>query len=190
MFQGRIDGQLVAYDARTGKQVWSFKAQAPIVGAPMSYRVNGKQYVTVLTGSGSQGGGILLKLPSGEMYTFGFPVGHEGGTTGWQAWTTGRTPATVQPDGSLAFGQQVPSGFNLSEQNMRFLALDNDDPSFSWKTIKFPQDLARMKTMSEILSPSDVDLKPYKNHNGKIDPDERPALVDFLIKRETQNTKQ
>jgi quinohemoprotein ethanol dehydrogenase len=59
VFQGRIDGQFVAYDAKTGQQVWSFKAQAPIVGAPMSYRANGKQYVTVLTGSGSQGGGIL-----------------------------------------------------------------------------------------------------------------------------------
>ena len=59
VFQGRIDGQFIAYDAKTGQQVWSFKAQAPIVGAPMSYRANGKQYVTVLTGSGSQGGGIL-----------------------------------------------------------------------------------------------------------------------------------
>jgi quinohemoprotein ethanol dehydrogenase len=59
VFQGRIDGQFVAYDAATGRQVWSFKAQAPIVGAPMSYRANGKQYVTVLTGSGSQGGGLL-----------------------------------------------------------------------------------------------------------------------------------
>jgi quinohemoprotein ethanol dehydrogenase len=59
VFQGRIDGQLVAYDAKTGKQVWSFKAQAPIVAPPISYRVNGKQYITVLTGSGSQGGGLL-----------------------------------------------------------------------------------------------------------------------------------
>jgi quinohemoprotein ethanol dehydrogenase len=59
VFQGRIDGQFVAYDAKSGKQVWSFKADAPIVAAPISYRVNGRQYVTVLTGSGSQGGGIL-----------------------------------------------------------------------------------------------------------------------------------
>jgi len=59
VFQGRIDGQFVAYDAKTGRQIWSFKAQSPIVAAPMSYRVNGRQYVTVLTGSGSQGGGII-----------------------------------------------------------------------------------------------------------------------------------
>ena len=109
-----------------------------------------------------------LKLPSGEMYTMGFPVGHEGSATGWQAWITGRTPATRQPDGTLTFTSQLPSGFSLSEQNMRFLALDTDDPSFSWRVLKFPQDLPRLKTMSEILSPLDPDLKPYKNRNGRL----------------------
>jgi feruloyl esterase len=108
-----------------------------------------------------------LKLPNGEMYTAGFPVGHEGSASGWQAWITGRTPAAVQPNGTLAFTQQ-PSGFNLSEQNMRSLALENDDPSYTWRTVKFPQDLPRLKTMSDILSPLDPDLKPYKNRNGRI----------------------
>jgi quinohemoprotein ethanol dehydrogenase len=59
VFQGRIDGYLIAYDAKTGKEVWSYKTISPIVAPPISYSVDGKQYVTVLTGSGSQGGGIL-----------------------------------------------------------------------------------------------------------------------------------
>jgi len=59
VFQGRMDGHLVAYDAKTGREVWSFKTVAPVVATPISYSVNGRQYVTVLTGSGSQGGGIL-----------------------------------------------------------------------------------------------------------------------------------
>ena len=59
VFEGRIDGRLIAYDARTGKQVWSFKAQSPIVGAPISYTLGGKQYISVLTGNGSQGAGLL-----------------------------------------------------------------------------------------------------------------------------------
>ena len=62
----------------------------------------------------------------------------------------------------------MPSGYNLSEPNMRFLALENDDPSFSWQTIKFPQDLPRLASMTEILSPWDPNLTPYKNRNGKI----------------------
>ncbi|GGB92826.1 hypothetical protein GCM10011494_09020 [Novosphingobium endophyticum] len=58
VFQGQIDGRFVARDARTGKELWSFKTESPIVGAPISYRVNGRQYVTVITGSGGQGAGM------------------------------------------------------------------------------------------------------------------------------------
>ncbi len=59
VFQGRIDGRLVAYDARDGKEVWSFQTASPVVAPPISYSVAGKQYVTVLTGSGASGGGIF-----------------------------------------------------------------------------------------------------------------------------------
>jgi quinohemoprotein ethanol dehydrogenase len=58
VFEGRLDGRLVAYEAGSGKELWSFKAEAPIVGAPISYQVNGKQYVTVITGSGGEGAGM------------------------------------------------------------------------------------------------------------------------------------
>ena len=59
VFEGRIDGRFVAYDAKSGKAVWSFQADAPVVAPPISYSVGGKQYVTVLTGSGASGGGIF-----------------------------------------------------------------------------------------------------------------------------------
>ncbi|MET0589418.1 MAG: PQQ-dependent dehydrogenase, methanol/ethanol family [Novosphingobium sp.] len=58
VFQGRMDGKLVAYDAKNGAELWSFDAQAPIVGAPITYRMNGKQYVSVITGPGGQGAGM------------------------------------------------------------------------------------------------------------------------------------
>jgi quinohemoprotein ethanol dehydrogenase len=58
VFQGRIDSRFVAMDARNGSEMWSFDAQAPIVGPPISYAVNGRQYVTVITGSGTTGGGM------------------------------------------------------------------------------------------------------------------------------------
>jgi len=52
VFQGTVDGQFTAYSADTGKVVWRFDAKAPILATPISYRVDGKQYVTVLTGLG------------------------------------------------------------------------------------------------------------------------------------------
>ena len=54
------------------------------------------------------------------------------------------------------------------EPNFRFLALDNDDPSFSWKVLNLDRDLPRLKTMTEILSPLDTDLRPFKKSGGKL----------------------
>jgi feruloyl esterase len=51
---------------------------------------------------------------------------------------------------------------------MRFLALERSDPSFNWKTVRFPQDLPRLKTMTEVLSPLDPDLRPFKARSGKL----------------------
>lgn len=55
VFQGRADGKFVAYAADTGTALWSFDAQAGIVGAPISYKAGGRQYVSVLAGYGSAG---------------------------------------------------------------------------------------------------------------------------------------
>jgi len=59
VFQGRIDGKLAAYDDRDGKLQWSFDVGAPVVAPPIAYSVGGKQYVTVLSGSGASGGGLF-----------------------------------------------------------------------------------------------------------------------------------
>jgi quinohemoprotein ethanol dehydrogenase len=55
VFQGHLDHSFVAYDAKTGKQLWAYKAESSIVGAPISYRLNGKQYIAVITGTGGEG---------------------------------------------------------------------------------------------------------------------------------------
>jgi quinohemoprotein ethanol dehydrogenase len=59
VFEGRMDGNFAAYDARTGTEVWSFPTGTAVAAPPISYSVDGKQYVTVLTGSGASGGGIF-----------------------------------------------------------------------------------------------------------------------------------
>jgi quinohemoprotein ethanol dehydrogenase len=51
VFQGRMDGRFVAYAADSGEELWSFDAQAPVLAPPISFAVDGKQYVTVMTGN-------------------------------------------------------------------------------------------------------------------------------------------
>lgn len=58
VFQGQVDHKFNAYDAKTGKLVWSFDAKAPIIGPPIVYSVNGREYVTVVTGWGTSAGAL------------------------------------------------------------------------------------------------------------------------------------
>jgi mono/diheme cytochrome c family protein len=52
LFQGTPGGQFAAYRADTGERLWEFAAQTGIVAAPMTYRVDGVQYVAVMAGWG------------------------------------------------------------------------------------------------------------------------------------------
>ena len=46
-------------DAATGNQVWSFNAGLGIIAAPMSYAVDGKQYIALLVGWGGTGASMV-----------------------------------------------------------------------------------------------------------------------------------
>jgi quinohemoprotein ethanol dehydrogenase len=52
VFQGDAQGNLSAYDARNGRRCWSLNLGAGIVAPPISYGVDGRQYVAVAVGWG------------------------------------------------------------------------------------------------------------------------------------------
>jgi quinohemoprotein ethanol dehydrogenase len=54
--EGDNDGLLNIYDARTGKTLWSGDGGSAILAAPITYEVQGKQYITVLAGYGGSSG--------------------------------------------------------------------------------------------------------------------------------------
>jgi alcohol dehydrogenase (cytochrome c) len=52
VFAGAIDRSFSAYDDKTGKRLWSTRLGDVPNSNPISYEVNGRQYVAVVTGSG------------------------------------------------------------------------------------------------------------------------------------------
>ncbi|MXP00659.1 PQQ-dependent dehydrogenase, methanol/ethanol family [Altererythrobacter xixiisoli] len=56
VFQGDAHGFFNAYAADSGKPLWKFQAQRGILAGPITYRVNGEQYVAVLGGYGGSMG--------------------------------------------------------------------------------------------------------------------------------------
>ena len=52
IFYGTLDGWFKAVDQETGKLLYQFHAPSGIIGNPITYMHNGKQYVAVLSGVG------------------------------------------------------------------------------------------------------------------------------------------
>ena len=63
VFQGNQQGEFSAYSAGAGEKLWSFGTQTGVVAPPITYTVNGEQYVAVLAGWG----GALAITADGDL---------------------------------------------------------------------------------------------------------------------------
>jgi quinohemoprotein ethanol dehydrogenase len=61
VFQGRADGIFAAYRATDGKALWAFDTGTGIMAAPVTYALDGVQYVTIMAGLGGASG--LFNFP-------------------------------------------------------------------------------------------------------------------------------
>ena len=59
VFTGDAEGNFIALDAASGKALWHFQCGASVYSSPMTYAVDGKQYVAVAAGT--------------ALFTFGLP---------------------------------------------------------------------------------------------------------------------
>lgn len=79
VFTGSLTGEFEAFNAETGDKLWEFNTGSGIIGQPMTWEMDGKQYVTVVNGLGGVyaiwGGDERLSNVSagGSVWTFALP---------------------------------------------------------------------------------------------------------------------
>ncbi len=59
VFGGDAVGRFRTFDQKTGEVLWEINLDSPVVGYPVSYAVDGRQYVAVNTGAN---GGVSVRL--------------------------------------------------------------------------------------------------------------------------------
>jgi alcohol dehydrogenase (cytochrome c) len=72
LFTGHMNGKFSAYDANTLQELWSFNTGTPITAQPMTYSVNGKQYIALYDG----GTAFTFESPGkhgDDLYAFALP---------------------------------------------------------------------------------------------------------------------
>ena len=75
VFTGAATGEVIAVDANTGKKLWQFQTGSGIIGLPVTWQRDGKQYVTIVSGGGGvwalMGDERMSKVPAGgSVWTF------------------------------------------------------------------------------------------------------------------------
>jgi len=81
VFQGSADGRFLALDATSGRQLWEYRIGTGIGAGPITYEVDGKQYVTIVAGWGGAfalGGGPAAQQGNsdsrGRVVTYTIPA--------------------------------------------------------------------------------------------------------------------
>jgi alcohol dehydrogenase (cytochrome c) len=80
VFGGSLDGKLRAFDATTGEVLWERSLGAMITGHPVTFAVDGKQYIAVSTGRSNMTGGLSRLTPEvipedspNKLFVFALP---------------------------------------------------------------------------------------------------------------------
>jgi alcohol dehydrogenase (cytochrome c) len=81
LFTGTSDGYLKAFDAKNGKELWKFQTGSGVVSVPVTWEMDGEQYVGIQSGYGGAvplWGGDLAELTKqvsqgGSMWVFKLP---------------------------------------------------------------------------------------------------------------------
>jgi quinohemoprotein ethanol dehydrogenase len=103
VFQGTATGDFYAYNATDGQKLWSSWAGTGIVAPPITYMIDGRQYVSVMAG---WGGAFSKKARSyGRLLTFAI-----GGTAALPSRPRPRTVTAIAHSGTP---QQIAAGAKI-----------------------------------------------------------------------------
>jgi len=114
IFQGDAEGKLIARDAANGEAVWEYDIRSGAIAPPVTYLVDGEQYVTLLVGWGGSFGQYFKyvnRLHPGTVYTF---------KLGGNATAPEKLPALEKKITSLkteASPEEIGHGFSLYAEN-------------------------------------------------------------------------
>lgn len=177
VFQGAAEGKFTAYEATSGKPLWSYPVGNGVIAAPMSYAIDGEQYVAVMVGVG--GGGQISapgSMPTRPRLPGRLMVFKLNGKAQAPAF-----PAAVQPEIELtavSSAGDVQHGFELFHKNCQVCHGPNASGAWlpdlkrspmlttaeNWKGVVIDGASASrgMASFSRFLSPKDAeDIRAY-----------------------------
>ncbi|MCB2082534.1 MAG: PQQ-dependent dehydrogenase, methanol/ethanol family [Sphingomonadaceae bacterium] len=189
VFQGNAGGEFVAFDAKSGRQLWSFPAQTGVIAAPMSFSVGGEQYIAVLAGWGG-----VWDLVGGVLADKGGPVRNVSRLLVFKIGGNAKLPAlpalndmVFDPPKFTGTEEQVKQGAGLYA---RYCSVCHGDAAVGGGLVP---DLRRSGVLPSDEALRAIVIDGQLKHNGMVSfasaikPEGAEAIRHYLIKRANED---
>jgi quinohemoprotein ethanol dehydrogenase len=184
VFQGTADGAFAAFDASTGKRLWSEFVETGVVAAPITYEMDGEQYVAIATGWGGS-----LAMGYGGV----FPTGPDHNTGRLLVFKAGGTAELPEVD-VAAYEPDLPPLIEASADTLahgRRLYTNNcsschGDSAISYAgmpNLRYSYAVADADDWAEIVGQGGLAAGGMPGFDGHLDTNDLEAIRAFISER-------
>jgi alcohol dehydrogenase (cytochrome c)/quinohemoprotein ethanol dehydrogenase len=189
VFQGTATEEFVAYAADTGKRLWGFPTQSGVIAAPMTYAIDGEQYVAVLAGWG----GVwdiapgLLSSKSGRPRNISRLLVFKLGAKGQLPAPPPLNQMVLDPPAFTGTPDQLKTGASLFG---RYCSICHGDAAIAGA---LNPDLRHSGALQDAATIKAVVIDGALSHNGMVSfgktlkPAEAEAIRQYIIKRANED---
>jgi quinohemoprotein ethanol dehydrogenase len=177
VFMGNSNGnQLAAYDAKTGKQLWNFDAQSAVYAAPITYNLDGIQYIAASVGGTAAGDYFAPSY--GRMLVF------KVGGTAHLPPNVSYTPPQLNPPPSTATPEVIAHGAEVyNEQCSVCHGAGAVQQRSSFPNLTLTPLLYTQEGFDQIVLKGARVERGMANFTGKVAPADSVAVREYIIAR-------
>ena len=183
VFQGNPGGEFAAYRDDTGEKLWSFKAQTGVVAGPISFEVDGEQYVSVSVGWGTVFGLIIPGNRRSISRVLTFKVGGDKKLDSRQAIAEATTwPGPAEMPAFTGTKEQVAHG---KEIYLTRCVWCHGDAAISAGVLPDLRMLDKKKheVFSKVVLEGAYEKKGMPNFSSLLNADDAEAVRQYIIRR-------
>lgn len=182
VFQGNADAKLVAYRADNGERLWDFFAQTGIVAPPISYELDGEQYIAVASGWGGTfalvyGGLFPAASDAGVGRLMVFKLG---GKAALPALPSEVVKRPVPPE-STADAETIAMGKTLYDANCVVCHGDHVISSGLVPDLRWSPLLVADEAMQSVIIDGALSARGMPSFKGRLNKKDVQALRSYII---------
>jgi mono/diheme cytochrome c family protein len=177
VFMGNSNGnQLAAYNATTGEQLWTYDAQSAVYSAPITFEMDGEQYLAWSVGGTSQGNYFAPSY--GRMLVFKL-----GGTATLPPNLT-YTPPELNPPPSTASPEVIARGGEVYAANCSVCHGNNGvQQRSSFPNLTVSALLYSQEGFDQVVLQGARIQRGMASFADKLSPEDSAAVREFIIAR-------